>query len=99
MFFQTASGRKLSSASHTANGHAAAEHHHHQQQHQQHSQNARLIRVLVGISLLFVCCQSLKTVPDVYEMTVCSSLGAAERCEEPDAIRAIVKVTYSIKYC
>jgi len=40
-------------------------------QHQQ-AANHSLTRVLVGISVLFIVCQSLKAIPDVYEMLFCS---------------------------
>ena len=39
----------------------------------QQQQGQDLVRVLIGISILFICCQSLKIVPDLYELFACPS--------------------------
>ena len=50
-----------------------------------------LIRVLVGISLLFLVCQSVKIIPDVYELLACSG---RTRCVAPDFVLFVAKLSH-----
>ena len=64
-------------------------------------QELNLAVTLVAISLLFICCQSVKLIPDVYEMIYCNHFELASKvtdnelekiCQVPTWIDAIVSV-------
>ena len=64
-------------------------------------QEINLAVTLVAISLLFICCQSIKIIPDVYEMIYCNHFELASKvtdnelekiCQVPTWIDAIVSV-------
>lgn len=58
--------------------------------------------ILVGISGVFIFCQSFKIVPDLYEMIVCNNLRmSGERCftSEDPVIDAVTKISHLLVCC
>eukprot|EP00095_Tigriopus_kingsejongensis_P004773 maker-scaffold77_size404793-snap-gene-1.9 protein:Tk04773 transcript:maker-scaffold77_size404793-snap-gene-1.9-mRNA-1 annotation:"GJ13605" len=51
-----------------------------------------LVRVLIGISLLFIVCQSLKIIPDLYELFWCDA--ASGDCQVSDFVQLIVTLSH-----
>ena len=53
--------------------------------------------ILILMSILFVICQSLKIVPDMYEIIVCNSAeheNTSQACEFPDVIQKLTELSH-----
>ncbi len=61
----------------------------------QRKENMNLAAVLVGISLLFIFCQSAKIVPDLHEVIYCRILpGSASKCAVSAVMSGVVSVSH-----
>lgn len=49
---------------------------------------------ILGMSSLFIVCQSFKTVPDLYELIVCNKIGEAGNCDMPLAILNVMRLSH-----
>lgn len=67
------------------------------------SPNNNLVQVLIGISVLFILCQSFKIIPDLYEMIFCRrddpETGGPARCDVPAPVTFIVKISHLLVCC
>ena len=58
-------------------------------------QEHKLGTLLVSISVLFICCQSFKMIPDIYELIFCPPVeGEAHECETTPFISTCVSLSH-----
>lgn len=50
--------------------------------------------ILIGMSTLFIICQSFKIVPDLYELIWCNPSGSGGQCEMPGVIKIIIRLSH-----
>ena len=63
-------------------------------------QEHKLGTLLVSISFLFICCQSFKMIPDIYELIKCPPVdGQPQACETTPFISTCVSLSHLLVCC